>query len=151
MTPLITNEVLGTLAFQATLACLPDRQLDLTKALLILPLLYNKRIRGILKNKKVVHLGSRDLVLSFPKDFAAVNNHYLDMSTTSINTILLACEMGVTKLDANKLHLSTEIFTSVYSKSIGQLGSEIFIAAPRLAKLLEESSEELYQNFRIMI
>jgi hypothetical protein len=151
MNPLITNEVLGTLAFQATLACLPNQQLDLTKVLLILPLLYNKRIRGILKNKKVVHLGSRDLVLSFPKDFAAVNNHYLDMSTTSINTILLACEMGITTPNANTLFLSAEIFTSTCSKSIGQLGSEIFIAAPRLAKILEESAEELYQNFRIVL
>ncbi|WP_236183855.1 three component ABC system middle component [Pseudomonas protegens] len=151
MNPLITNEVLGTLALQATLAYMPDQQLNLTKALLILPLIYNKRIRGILKNKKVVHLSSRDLILSFPKDFAAVNNHYLDMSTTSINTILLACEMGVTKLNASTLILKSETFISTDPKSIGQLGSEIFIAAPRLAKMLEESSEELYQNFRIVL
>ncbi|WMJ00734.1 hypothetical protein RBU55_04030 [Pseudomonas chlororaphis subsp. aurantiaca] len=151
MNPIITNEVLGALAFQATLAYIPDQQLDLTKALLILPLVYNKRIRGILKNKKVVHLSSRDLVLSFPKDFAAVSNHYLDLSTTSVNTILLACEMGITKLNEHTLNLSNEIFTSTDSKTIGQLGSEIFLAAPRLAKLLEESPEELYQNFRIAL
>lgn len=151
MNPLITNEVLGTLALQATLAYLPERQIELTKALLILPLLYSKRIRGILKSKKVVHLSSRDLVLSFPKDFAAVNNHYIDTSTTSVNTILLACEMGVTNLNENKLRLTAEIFTSTCSKSIGQLGSEIFIAAPSLAKILEESAEELYQNFRIVL
>lgn len=151
MNPLITNEVLGTLAFQVTLACLPGRQVELTKSLLILPLIFNKRIRGILKNKNVVHIGSRDLVLSFPKDFAGVNNHYLDLSTTSINTILLACEMGVTSVDESLLVLNTEIFTSNNPKAVGQLGSEIFLAAPRLAKILEESPEELYQNFRIVL
>lgn len=151
MNPLITNEILGALAIQATLACLPNRQLELTKTLLILPLLYNKRVRSILKSKKIVHLGSRDLVLSFPKDFSSVNAHYLDMSITSINTILLACEMGITELSADSLSLCTEIFTSTSSKSIGLLGSEIFTAAPCLAKILQESAEELYQNFRIVL
>ena len=149
MNPLVTNEVLGILAFQATLACMPDRRIELPNALLILPLIFNKRIRSILKNKKVVYISSRDLVLSFPREFSAVGNQFLDLSVTSLNTMLLACEMGIAEFDEKTLYFNSEIFTSANSKSVGKLGAEIFLAAPRLAKVLEENSIELYQNFRI--
>jgi hypothetical protein len=151
MNSIINNEVLGVLAIQATLAALPNRQLNLSKIMLILPLIYNKRIRGIFKNKKILHLSSRDLVLTFPKDFAAVSNHYLDLSISTVNTVLLACEMGVAELDEGFLSLKLEIFTSTSRESVGQLGSDIFLAAPRLARILEENSIELYQNFRIAV
>lgn len=151
MNPLVTNEVLGILAFQATLACMPDRRIELPNALLILPLIFNKRIRSILKNKKVVYISSRDLVLSFPREFSAVGNQFLDLSVTSLNTMLLACEMGIAEFDEKTLSLHSEIFTSTNSKSVGQLGAEIFLAAPRLAKILEENGTELYQNFRIVL
>ncbi|GLK88518.1 hypothetical protein [Pseudomonas turukhanskensis] len=151
MNPLVTNEVLGVLALQATLACMPDRTIELSNSMLILPLIFNKRTRSILKNKNVMYISSRDLVLSFPKDFSAVSNHFLDFSCISVNTVLLACEMGVAKFDERTLSLVSEVFTSTNQKSIGQLGAEIYLAAPRLAKILEENSTELYQNFRIVL
>lgn len=151
MNPFLTNEVLGALALQATLACMPDRTISLPNALLILPLVFNKRIRSILKSKNVVCISSRDLILSFPKEFSAVSHHFLDLSATSVNTILLAGEMGIAEFNETTLHLNSEIFTSSNSKSIGQVGAEIFLAAPRLAKILEENSAELYQNLRISL
>lgn len=151
MNPLVTNEILGVLAFQATMASMPNRTIELPNALLILPLIFNKRIRSILRNKNVVYISSRDLVLSFPKEFSGVGNHFLDLSATSVNTILLACEMGVAEFDEKNLSLKSEVFASANSKSVGQIGAEIFLAAPRLAKILEENGAELYQNFRIVL
>lgn len=151
MNSLITNEILGTLAIQAILSHIPEQRLELTKALLILPLAFNKRIRSILKNKNVVFVGSRDLALSFPKDFASINNLYLDLSTTSLNTMLLSCEMDLTRFDEDFLFLTKKVFTSETAKSVGKVGNEIFLAAPRIAKILEESAADLYQNFRISL
>jgi hypothetical protein len=151
MNSLINNEILGTIALQATLANTPGRALDLPKVFLILPLMFNKRTRSLIKSNKVKIMGSRDLVLTFPKDFSAVNSHYLDFATTSLNTVLLACELNIAVFEDGTLRLASEIYTSQTPRDFGKVGSEIFQAAPRLAKILEESAIDLYQNFRISL
>lgn len=150
MNTLINNEVLGALALQAIIAKLPEQKINLAKAFLILPLMLNKRTRSLIKSNKVTLISSRDLVLTFPKDFAAVNSFYLDLATTSLNSIILACELNILRSEENELKLIREVFVS-QTVSAGKIGSEIFHAAPRLACLLEENTLELYQNFRISL
>lgn len=151
MNPLINNEILGTIALQATLTNLADRKLDLTKALLILPLFFNKRTRSLMKNKNVKIISSKDLVLSFPKEFIGIRTHYLDFATTSLNTVLLACEMKLVTFEEGTIALKNVIYTSPDVEVIGKTASDIFLAAPKIAKILEEDVVDLYENFRITL
>ncbi|HEQ1703478.1 hypothetical protein N5J01_02330 [Stenotrophomonas sp. GD03701] len=142
------NELIGTVALQIALENSPDHSLALSKAMLILPLIFDRTIRSVLKRKNSIVLSSKDLIVSNPGAFTVVRAKYEDLTITSLNTILLAKELGMITLEDHSLSLRSKIFFRD-ATDIGKIATEIFDSGPKLGLILRESTLDLYQTFRI--
>lgn len=150
MNRLRQNELLGVVAIQCALEHAEAGRLSLAKVMLVLPLLFDKATRSVLKHKRSVVLGSRDLLMSNPLVFSTVRGRFEDLAITSLNSIVLAQEVGVAKLDGDELVLKSSIFAKG-NNEIGKLAGDILECGPKLALILKEESVALYQNFRIVL
>jgi hypothetical protein len=150
MNRLAQNELLGVVAIQSALANVEAGRLSLAKIMLVLPLLFDKATRSVLKNKRSVVLGSRDLLMSHPEIFTTVRGRFEDFAITSLNSILLAQEVGVAKLEGDELALAAIPF-SKENGEIGKIASEILECGPKLGLILQEDCVDLYQTFRIAL
>lgn len=148
MNRLSHNELLGTVALQSALESSNNHRLSLAKAMLALPLLFDKTVRSVLKNKKSVVLSSKDLLISNPSVFITVRARYEDLTITSLNAILLSQELGMVVLDDDCLVLKRKIFSQSQA-NIGKSAIDILEAGPKLGLILNESALDLYQTFRI--
>jgi len=148
MNRLSHNELLGTVALQSALEGSNNHRLSLTKAMLVLPLLFNKAVRSLLKNKNSVVLSSKDLLISKPSAFVTVRARYEDLTITSLNTIILAQELGMVALEDDCLVLKKKVF-SKNQTDIGKSAIDILEAGPKLGLILREAALDLYQTFRI--
>jgi len=116
--------------------------------MLVLPLLFNKAVRSLLKNKNSVVLSSKDLLISKPSAFVTVRARYEDLTITSLNTIILAQELGMVALEDDCLVLKKKVF-SKNQTDIGKSAIDILEAGPKLGLILREAALDLYQTFRI--
>jgi len=116
--------------------------------MLILPLIFDRTIRSVLKRKNSIVLSSKDLIVSNPGAFTVVRAKYEDLTITSLNTILLAKELGMITLEDHSLSLRSKIFFRD-ATDIGKIATEIFDSGPKLGLILRESTLDLYQTFRI--
>lgn len=148
MNRLTHNELIGVVALQSALENSPNQRLSLAKAMLVLPLLFDKTVRSVLKNKRSVVLSSKDLLISKPSTFITVRARYENLTITSLNTILLAQELGMVILDDNFLVLQQKIFFQSQA-DIGKLAMDILEAGPKLGLIFREAALDLYQTFRI--
>lgn len=148
MNRLSQNELVGAVALQSALENSPELRLSLAKTMLVLPLLFDKSIRSILKRKNSVVLSGKDLFLSYPAAFMRVRTKYEDLTITSLNTILLTLELGIATLENDDLFLKQPIFFQNNSE-IGKIASEILASGPKLGHILSETTVDLYQTFRI--
>lgn len=148
MNRISNNELIGTVALQSALEYSDDCRLSLAKAMLVLPLLFDKAVRSVLKNKNSVVLSSKDLLISKPSAFITVRARYEDLTITSLNTILLAQELGMVTLDDGCLVLKKKIFSKSQA-DIGRSAIDILEAGPKLGIIFREAALDLYQTFRI--
>lgn len=148
MNRLSNNELIGAVALQSALQNMPDHSLTLAKAMLVLPLLFDKVIRATLKNKRSVVLSSKDLLLSKPSAFSTLRNRFEDLTITSLNTIIFAHEIGIIELKEQDIFLKNKIFFNSNSE-IGTTARDILDAGPKLGIILSEKAVDLYQTFRI--
>jgi hypothetical protein len=148
MNRLSQNELIGTVAIQSALENSTGRRLSLAKAMLVLPLLFDRVVRSVLKRKTSVVLSSKDLLISNPAAFITVRARYEDLTITSLNTILLAEELGMVALEGDCLVLKKQIFLQSNSE-IGKFASDILASGPKLGLILSEAATDLYQTFRI--
>lgn len=142
------NELLGTVALQSALENSYEDRLSLAKAMLVLPLLFDKAVLSVLKNRNSVVLSSKDLLISKPSAFITIRARYGDLTITSLNTIILARELGMVLLDDDCLILKKKIF-SRNQTNIGTSAMDLLKAGPKLGLVLSESALNLYQTFRI--
>lgn len=150
MNRLSQNELLGVVAIQSALEHAEKGRLSLGKIMLVLPLLFDKATRSVLKNKRSVVLGSRDLLMSNPLGFSTVRGRFEDLTITSLNSIVLARELGLAELADEGLILTKCVF-SKDSTEIGKLAVEILECGPKLCHILQEDCADLYQTFRIAL
>ncbi|KQQ82559.1 hypothetical protein ASF73_19965 [Xanthomonas sp. Leaf131] len=148
MNRLSQNELIGTVAFQSALENSRDLRLSLAKVMLVLPLIFDKAVRSILKRKASVVLSSKDLLISNPNAFITVRARYEDLTLTSLNTIVLAQELGMVALENDFLVLKKQIFFQS-NPDIGKIASDILESGPKLGLILSETTLDLYQTFRI--
>ncbi|WP_193074325.1 three component ABC system middle component [Pseudomonas sp. FME51] len=148
MNRLSQNELIGTVAIQSALENSTGRRLSLAKAMLVLPLLFDRAVRLVLKRKNSVVLSSKDLLISNPAVFITVRARYEDLTITSLNTILLAQELGMAALEDDCLVLKKQIFLQD-NFEIGKIASDILASGPKLGLILSEATADLYQTFRI--
>ncbi|MDH0639263.1 three component ABC system middle component [Pseudomonas shirazica] len=142
------NELIGTVAIQSALENSAEHRLSLAKAMLILPLILDRAVRLVLKRKTSVVLSSKDLLISNPATFITVRARYEDLTITSLNTILLAQELGMAILEGDCLVLKKQIYHQS-SSEIGKIASDILASGPKLGLILSEATTDLYQTFRI--
>jgi len=147
MNRLSQNELIGTVAIQSALENSIGQSLSLAKVMLVLPLLFDKAVRSVLKRKNSVVLGSKDLLISNPAAFATIRARYEDLTITSLNTILLAQEMGLVTLTGNCVVLKNKIFLN--KQDVGKNALDILASGPKLGLILNEDVADLYQTFRI--
>lgn len=150
MNRLSQNELLGVVAIQSALEHAEAGHLSLAKIMLVLPLLFDKATRSVLKNKRSVVLGSRDLLMSNPEVFFTVRGRFEDFAITSLNSIVLSQEVGVAKLEDDALALRAIVFTKG-NNDIGKIASDILDCGPKLGHILREDCADLYQTFRIAL
>ncbi|EPT8467911.1 three component ABC system middle component [Acinetobacter baumannii] len=148
MNRLFHNELMGVVAIQSALENSNEHRLSLAKVMLVLPLLFDKNIRSILKRKNSVVLSSKDLLLSNPEAFINVRARYEDLIITSLNSMILMQELGIAALTGEYLTLEKQIFFQ-NKNEIGKIASDILAAGPKLGLLLNETNINLYQTFRI--
>lgn len=150
MNRLSQNELLGVVAIQSALEYAEAGRLSLGKIMLVLPLLFDKGTRSMLRNKRSVVLGSRDLLMSNPIGFTTVRGRFEDLTITSLNSIILAQEVGLAKLTDESMILKECIF-SKNSDKIGKIAVDILECGPKLCHILQEDCTDLYQTFRIAL
>ena len=150
MNRLSQNELLGVVAIQSALENTEAGRLSLGKIMLVLPLLFDKATRSVLKSKRSVVLGSRDLLMSNPIEFSTIRGRFEDFAITSLNSIVLAREIGLAKLDSDALVLRKIIFPRD-STHIGKIALDILACGPKLGLILQEDCVDLYQTFRIAL
>lgn len=148
MNRLFHNELMGVVAIQSALENSDEHRLSLAKVMLVLPLLFDKNIRSILKRKNSVVLSSKDLLLSNPEAFINVRARYEDLVISSLNSIILIQELGIATLKGEYLTLKKQIFFQ-NKNEIGKIATDILAAGPKLGFLLNETNINLYQTFRI--
>ncbi|MDA3453976.1 MULTISPECIES: three component ABC system middle component [Acinetobacter] len=148
MNRLFHNELMGVVAIQSALENSDEHRLSLAKVMLVLPLLFDKNIRSILKRKNSVVLSSKDLLLSNPEAFINVRARYEDLVITSLNSIILIQELGIATLKGEYLTLKKQIFFQ-NKNEIGKIATDILAAGPKLGFLLNETNINIYQTFRI--
>lgn len=151
MKSLVQNEILGVIALQETLKNMPENEMELTNSLLILPLLFNKRSRTLLKDNRIKFLSAKDLIISYPEIFLGLRNIYLDMTLTSLNTLILATDISLIEISKTRFFLKRKSFPYVVESEHGKIAAEISKAANNAAKILQENPVDLHLNFRIAI
>jgi hypothetical protein len=148
MNRLSQNELIGTVAIQSALDNSERRSLPLSKAMLVLPLVFDRAIRAVLKRKNSIVLSSKDLLISNPAAFITIRARYDDLIITSLNTIILAKEIGMVSMKDDLLVLERQLF-SRDGLVVGKIALDILDAGPKLGIILGEAAEDLYQTFRI--
>lgn len=148
MNRLSQNELIGTVALQSALENSTGHSLSLAKAMLVLPLLFDKAVRTVLKRKTSVVLSSKDLLIANPAAFVTIRARYEDLTITSLNAILLAQELDMAALVEDRLVLKKRIFLNDNLK-IGKIALDILASGPKLGLIFNEDTVDLYQTFRI--
>lgn len=148
MKNLYKNELLGTVALQSALENSEHYRLSFAKTMLVLPLVFDKSLLSVLKNKNSIVLSSKDLLISNPSAFFAFRVRHEDLLIKSLNTIILAQELGIASIEGENLKLNRRFFF-LNQKDIGNFALAILKAGPKLGIILREEASCLYQNFRI--
>lgn len=123
--------------------------LDLEKVYLVSPLLFDKKVRNYFKRRTTKIISVQDLVTSRPDFFIGFNEKYKDLLITTTNSVLMAIELGILKLDGGLLKSTAPVSES--PSSISKMFSEIALATPNTIQFMKEPSTTLFSLLRIEI
>ncbi len=151
MNRLVNNEILGLLALQTALANAERQSLQMSKAFLVLPLLFNARIRSALKRKNSAVIGVSDLIATIPSFVISFNARFSNLLCVSLNTVIVAHEVGMVDLHDQEISLLRPAFVKTDAKTLGKIGADIHLCGPRLKLLLNENSADLYRKLGIQL
>lgn len=147
MNRVLNNEATGLLAIQSVLSFLGS--VNIAIAYLIIPLVFDKKIRNILKRKNTFILSAQELVTSKSDYFIGFNEKFTDSLIISTNAILMGKELGLFSLENGIL-----IYTGFQDGSEDELGNkvnDIILASEKICKFLTAEPEELYSLLRLKI
>jgi len=145
MIGIFNNEAIGLIAIQSALSKI-DR-LSIANAFLLLPLLFDKKIRGYLKRKGTTILSMQEIVTTKNEYFVGFNEKFIDTLVVTTNSVAMGIELNIFKLDGNDLILvkSPEIDDELLGKKV----ADILCALENASLLVTESPEVLYALLRI--
>lgn len=147
MNRVLNNEAIGLLAIQSVLSFLGS--VNIAIAYLIIPLVFDKKIRNLLKRKNTFILSAQELVTSKSDYFIGFNEKFTDSLIISTNAILMGKELGLFSLE-NGILIYTE-FQDGSEDELGNKVNDITLASEKICKFLTAEPEELYSLLRLKI
>ncbi len=123
------------------------KQLNIAKALLVMPLVMHNATVSYMGNGKVVKREAAALVAHRPDLFANFDSRFEESLAVTINAIQLIVASGYAKFDG-RLVLLKPLDIDV---SFGKRAQRIARAANHIAAVLASPVDELYLNFRIQL
>lgn len=141
------NELLTGIAI---LAALKQRQkVEISKVLLIHPILSYKGIVEFLKDKRTKIRSIEELIIKKNMAFANFNRRYLEDLELSINAIFLFKELGMLDIIDNEL-IYIETSFDFKNKALGKRALDIIDASYSLINVLDkEEASNLYLSLRV--
>lgn len=121
-------------------------KMDLTKALLIMPILANKELTSYLANGRTKIKSLDKLIIDKLQCFSNFNKRYYDNLSTSINAIQFLSEMNVISVENSIISTKEKID---YASNMGTRLKLIYKASENIAELLSQETSNLYLNLRI--
>lgn len=147
MIGILNNEALGMIAIQAVLAVMP--RINIANSYLIVPLLFDKKIRTFLKRKDTEILSVQEVVTMKNDYFIGFNEKFNDSLIVTTNAIVMAKELNLIQL--NGMHLSSIEQFSITKRSVSKKVDDIVLASPNVASMLSEPPDSIYSLLRIKL
>ncbi|SIO94465.1 three component ABC system middle component [Vibrio spartinae] len=147
MNSVLNNEATGLLAIQSVLSYLGS--LNVANAYLIIPLVFDKKIRNYLKRKSTSILSAQELITSKSDYFIGFNEKFTDYLIITTNAILMGKELGFFSIEDGTLTYTNH--TDSLDEYLGKKVNEIILASKNLSKILTIEPEELYSLLRLKI
>lgn len=142
-----SNELLTGIAILSVLR--NTKKLEITKCLLIEPLLSYKSIKDYLKKSNCKVRSIEELVVKKSIVFLDFNRRFQERLPLSINSLLLMSELKLLKIEKNNVIFTGEKF-DFYEKTLGKTAHSIIVAASNLSEILtKEDASSLYLSLRI--
>lgn len=120
------------------------------KFFLILPLLLNDDITTFIKNKNSKIIGIQDLISRRASSFSNFNRSYKSFYTLTFNTICLAEELRLIKIESDSITYLENNF-DLSSELLGTRARNIITASEKIQTILEIESIQLYSSLKIQI
>lgn len=143
------NELLTGISILAVLRY--TKQLELSKCILIEPLLSYSQVLNTLKRSKSKIKSIEDLIIKQSIAFANFNSRFHDKLLLSMNAIILFEKLGLLYREDNLVHFSAPDFNFA-TASLGELAHNRILASPKLAEILQKGdASDFYLSLRIEI
>lgn len=141
------NEMLTGIAILSVLYQIEE--LEITKALLIQPILSYCDILNLVKKRNVKIRSIEELIVKKNLPFTNFNKRYLESLELSINSILLMKHMNFIKIYDNKLFIGKNIF-DLYDSNLGKRAKDLVNGAICISKAIDKGdASNLYLSLRI--
>lgn len=142
-----SNELLTGIAILSVLR--NTKKLEITKCLLIEPLLSYKSITGYLKKSNCKARSIEELIVKNSVVFSNFNCRFQEKLPLSINSLFLMSELKLLKIEKNNVVFIGEKF-DFNEKTLGKTANSIIGAANNLAEILtKEDASSLYLSLRV--
>lgn len=124
-------------------------KLEISKCLLIEPLLSYKSINSYLKKTNTKVRSIEELIVKQNIVFSNFNQRFQEKLIISINSILLMSQLSLLRVDDNYVIFTGDKF-DFSEKSLGKKAQTIIAASTNLSKILsKEDASNLYLSLRI--
>ena len=143
------NELLTGISILAVLK--HTNQLELTKCILIEPLLSYSQVLRFLKNANTKARSLEDLILRKSIPFTNFNNRFHDKLLLSINALILFEKMDLLRIKDNMVYFNAADF-NFYTHSLGEAAANRIAASRKLADILQKGdASDFYLSLRIEV
>ncbi len=143
------NELLTGISILAVLR--HTKQLELSKCILIEPLLSYTQVLNTLKRSNTKIKSIEDLIIKQSIAFANFNNRFQDTLLLSMNAIILFEKLGLLYRKDNWVHFSATDFNFA-TESLGETAHNRISASRKLAEILQKGeASDFYLSLRIEI
>lgn len=143
------NELLTGISILAVLRY--TQQLELSKCVLIEPLLSYSQVLGSLKRANSKIKSIEDLIIKQSIAFANFNNRFQDKLLLSMNSIILFEKLGLLYTNDNRVFFNAPDF-NFSANSLGETASNRIAASFKLAEILQKGeASDFYLSLRIEI
>lgn len=143
------NELLTGISILAVLR--HTKQLELSKCILIEPLLSYTQVLNTLKRSNTKIKSIEDLIIKQSIAFANFSNRFQDTLLLSMNSIILFEKLGLLYRKDNWVHFNATDFNFA-TESLGETAHNRILASGKLAEILQKGeASDFYLSLRIEI